>query len=76
MPRSEHTRLDDILAAAERIADFSAGMTLDEFRDDLRTVHAVLHNIAIIGEAAKGVSDMADLLLRRFPGWKWQECAM
>ncbi len=72
MPRSAHARLDDILAAAERIAEFSADMTLEEFRDDLRTVHAVLHNIVLIGEAAKGVSDTVRSTTPEIP---WLEMA-
>ncbi len=55
-PRSWLDRIEDILSCAKNIQDFSAGMTLDEFIDDPRTIRAVAFEFTTIGEAARVVS--------------------
>ncbi len=47
----------DILKAARRIRDFSAGLTQAQFNADPKTQSAVLHQIIILGEAVKRLSD-------------------
>jgi uncharacterized protein with HEPN domain len=47
----------DILAAARRIRDFADGLTRAQFDADLRTQSAVLHQIIVLGEAVKRLSD-------------------
>ena len=47
--------LQDIVAAAESIELFVAGMSQAEFRADDRTVSAVCRKLEVIGEAAKRV---------------------
>jgi len=47
--------IEDILQAIEDIAQFTEGMTYDVFVADRRTVLAVNHNFAIIGEAERHV---------------------
>jgi uncharacterized protein with HEPN domain len=56
MPRSEAQRLQDMLEACERIAGFLRGMDFDAFQADQRTMRAVLYDLVVLGEAAKGVS--------------------
>ena len=46
----------DIASAAERIMAFTAGMDEAIFEEDSRTHFAVLHQIMVIGEAAKRIS--------------------
>ncbi len=53
--KSWKVRLDDILEATTRISTYVSGMTFDQFAADQRTVDAVLHNFAVIGEAARHV---------------------
>ena len=48
-------RFEDMLEAAERIQGYIQGMTYEEFVADRRTFDAVLHNLAVIGEAANYV---------------------
>ena len=55
MPRSEAQRLQDMRDAYERIASFLVGLDVEAFRADQRTVRAVLYNLVVLGEAAKGV---------------------
>ena len=41
--------------ACERIAGFLAGMDVEAFRADQRTIRAVLYDLVVLGEAAKGI---------------------
>ncbi|MBU0703170.1 MAG: DUF86 domain-containing protein [Chloroflexi bacterium] len=47
--------LEDILNAVERVAQFIAGMTFDQFAADDKTVFAVICALEIIGEATKRI---------------------
>lgn len=49
--RTPHLLLEDILDAAQRIVEYTAGMTFEEFAEDNKTVDAVIRNIEVIGEA-------------------------
>lgn len=57
MPRRLHARLLDIVEAGEAIASYVEGFDVVRFRNDRRTVDAVLRNIAVIGEAARSVPE-------------------
>jgi uncharacterized protein with HEPN domain len=56
MPRSEAQRLQDMLDACIRIGDFVRGLDFAAFSGDERTIRAVLYDLIVLGEAAKGVS--------------------
>ncbi len=68
-PRDWTLRIRDILDSIEAIRQYTAGMDFEAFRADRRTVDAVVHNIAVIGEAAGNVS--ADVRNAR-PEIPWQ----
>jgi uncharacterized protein with HEPN domain len=51
--RSHTLYLSDLAAALEKIEEFTAGMTYDQFLHDDRTQSAVIRKFEIIGEAAK-----------------------
>jgi len=53
MPRDYKVYLQDILEATERISRYTAGAS--DFTRDERTLDAVLRNLEVIGEAAKGI---------------------
>ena len=55
MPRDDATLLD-IAHAARLVLDFTAGMTRVHFDQDVKTQSAVLHQLMVIGEAAKRLS--------------------
>lgn len=57
MPRDADVYLQDILTAIGRIQEFVRGLGREEFMDDARTIDAVLHNLEVIGEAAKQVPE-------------------
>lgn len=50
--RSTELLIDDILESGQKILDYTAGMTLEQFKVDPRTVDAVIRNFEIVGEAA------------------------
>lgn len=55
MPRDEAVLLD-MLTAGRRIVEFKDGIDKDDFLEDLKTQSAVLHQLMILGEAAKRLS--------------------
>jgi uncharacterized protein with HEPN domain len=46
-----------MVAAVDRIAQYTAGMDATTFADDQRTVDAVVRNLEVIGEAARYLPD-------------------
>jgi uncharacterized protein with HEPN domain len=53
--RNLQQRLQDIIEVGLEIEGFTKGMSFEDFQTDLKTVKAVLYNLAIIGEAAGGL---------------------
>ena len=51
--RDWQNRIQDVLAAIAEIREFTNGTTFEDFQDDLKTIRAVLYNLAIIGEAVR-----------------------
>jgi uncharacterized protein with HEPN domain len=50
-----HVYVADILEAIQRIEEFLDDLSFEEFSKDKKTLHAVVWNFAVIGEAAKQV---------------------
>jgi uncharacterized protein with HEPN domain len=50
--RSTDLLIDDILDSAQKILDYTLGLTLEQFTADSKTVDAVIRNFEIIREAA------------------------
>ncbi len=75
MPRDADVYLEDILQAIERIRGYLHGMDHEQFIGDSKTIDAVLHNLEIIGEAAKKVPPLlrqraSDIDWRRISGMR------
>lgn len=49
--------LQDIIDAISDIGNFIEGMTFDDFKNDRKTVNAVIRSIEVIGEATKKIPD-------------------
>jgi uncharacterized protein with HEPN domain len=70
-PRNSRLYLDDILAASRNISVFLVGVNSAEDLDhDLKTFHAVIRNIEIIGEACR---QMPRTLKARYSQIPWQK---
>ena len=54
--RRDADYLFDIQEAIRRIAEYTGEFSYEQFRNDTRTQDAVVRNLEIIGEAAKGLS--------------------
>jgi uncharacterized protein with HEPN domain len=72
MPRDGLVYLQDILESIDRIRQYTRGMDRRAFGEDRRTVDAVLHNLEILGEAAKKVPTS---LRDRAPDVEWRKVA-
>lgn len=71
-PRLAQDYLGDILDAMDKAEDFTGSMNLQAFKNDDKTVFAVIRSLEIIGEAAKKVPAH---LRRRFPDIPWKSLA-
>jgi len=70
MPRDHKLYLDDIITAVAAIQRYTANYDYQQFVDDQKTVDAVLHNLAIIGEAA---SKLSTDVQARTPNIEWRK---
>ena len=68
MSRDDATLLD-ILKAARLAAEFTTGMDKDGFLQDLKTQSATLHQLLLLGEAVKRLSEAFRTLHPEIP-WK------
>lgn len=46
-----------MLEAAERIREYTEGISFEQFKNDTKTSDAVLRNLQVLGEAANNVPD-------------------
>ena len=68
-PRRELDFLRDIEEAIERILEYTASLTWEDFLRDHKTQDAVVRNLEVIGEATRNLSD--DFRLQH-PGIPWR----
>ncbi|HWA07558.1 MAG TPA: DUF86 domain-containing protein [Ignavibacteria bacterium] len=62
--------LFDILESAELAIDHLSGITVESFRDDIKSQDAVIRRLEIIGEASGKVSKESQHIYRDLP---WQK---
>jgi uncharacterized protein with HEPN domain len=55
-PDRDAASILDMMVAGRRIQEFTTGQDYTEFSKDLKTQSAVIHQIQILGEAAKRIS--------------------
>ena len=71
MPRDVATVLDIVLAA-RRIQRFAAGFSRETFLDDEKTQSAIVHQLLLIGE---GVKRLSDAFRAKHPETPWRDIA-
>lgn len=67
--RSDADLISDIKEAIGRIAEYLGEMSYGDFLEDIKTQDAIIRNIEVIGEAAKGVTDRVRSSSSEIP-WK------
>jgi uncharacterized protein with HEPN domain len=72
VPRDSAVFLEDIAQACAKISRYTTAMTLDTFRQDDRTVDAVVRNLEVIGEAVKRLPED---IRSQIPGIDWKRVA-
>lgn len=73
MPKRDPDLLmEDILAAVRKIERYTSGMDEELFRQDDKTVDAVVRNLEIIGEATR---HLPEDFLARHPDVPWRQIA-
>lgn len=66
--RNSDLYIEDIRDSIEKIEMFTSGMSFDQFKNDAKTIDAVVRNIEIIGEAA---THMPQEMKIKYPTIPW-----
>jgi uncharacterized protein with HEPN domain len=69
MPPAPQQFVADIRGCCEKVRQYTAGLTFEQFAADSRTFEAVLWNLAVIGEAAK---QLPPDVRSQYPGVDWR----
>lgn len=72
MPRDYDDYLNDIIDAILKIEAFTKGMTFEVFKEDDKTVFAVIRAMEIIGEATKHIPED---VREQYPQVPWKAMA-
>lgn len=70
--RNNRLYVKDILTAIESVEVFVKDMDFESFKDDDKTISAVIHKLEIIGEATKNIPDKIKV---RYSSIPWKEMA-
>ena len=70
--RSYKDYLHDILEAIQNAISFVGEMSFESFRNDTRTIYAVVRALEIIGEATKRIPED---FREKYPDLPWREMA-
>ncbi len=73
MPKRDADLLvEDLLEALQKIALYTAGMDEEEFREDPKSIDAVVRNLEILGEATR---QLPEEFTARHPDIPWRQIA-
>jgi len=70
MTRGAGILLEEILEAIGLLQQYTAGLTFEEFAEDVKTQDSVTRRLEIIGEAAKGIPEG---LRSKYPSVPWRD---
>jgi len=76
MSRELTLYLDDILEAIALISSFTHDMTFQDFKQDVRTQHACIRDLEVIGEVLAMSPMGPDKSRRRSSGARSKDCGM
>jgi uncharacterized protein with HEPN domain len=54
-PRDWKLRVEDIVGAIAKILDYTKGMSFEQFAGNTLVLEAVMHNVMVLGEAARSL---------------------
>lgn len=69
MTRDYRDYLQDVLTSIDETTAFAGGMSFEAFKQDRKTVNAVIRSLEVLGEAAKRIPDDLRALAPTVP-WK------
>lgn len=72
MKRTLLDYLEDMRNSAQEVLDFTRGMTFEEFRQDRKTINAVIRSLEVLGEAAKRIPQD---VRAKHPSIPWKDIA-
>jgi len=73
MPKRDPDLLiEDILGAIQKIERYTTGLDEERFRQDEKTVDAVVRNLEVIGEAAR---QLPEAFVAQHPSVPWRQIA-
>jgi uncharacterized protein with HEPN domain len=72
MSRNVRLYLEDIRLSCNKILGFTTGLTFEKFKQADVVYDAVLHNLQVIGEAAKNVGED---IRQKYPEIEWRKIA-
>jgi uncharacterized protein with HEPN domain len=68
--RDQLLYLEDIILSMQRVVEYVQGQDFQRFKQDYKTVDAVVRNFEVIGEASKNLSDATK---DKYPHVPWKE---
>jgi uncharacterized protein with HEPN domain len=72
MARNYLLYLKDMQASAQKVQTYTRGLDIKTFQEAEQTIDATLHNLQIIGEAAKNIPEE---VRAKYPGIPWRSMA-
>jgi len=70
--RAPELLLEDMIAAIRKVERYTTGMDQELFRQDEKTIDAVVRNLEVLGEAAR---QMPDEFVANHPDIPWRQVA-
>ncbi len=68
--RDQILYLEDIVLSMQRVEEYVSGLDFIKFKQDYKTVDAVIRNFEVIGEASRNLSENAKT---KYPQVPWKE---
>ena len=70
MKREYGDYIQDIIDSVKEVEDFTKELSFEAFKEDKRTVNAVIRSLEVMGEAAKNIPET---IRKKYSGIPWKE---